>query len=274
MTWVARIAGTLIILAVLATALLYGFSETVIARRHRLDVAAVPVPRDPASLAEGDRLATLIGCKSCHGNGKGGAWKPVEPLFGQIAPPPLARSIAGYSDADLVRLIRHGIARDGHGVFIMPVKSQRYLSDRDVGRLIAWLRTLRPAPDDSPERGWFGPVGRWLIVTGELAPEVEPVAVAAADRPAEVGRYFTQALCSECHALHEPREQSFGTAPALAPMAAGYSPAQFDRLLSTGIGAGGTKVGFMSTIVEENLHALRPQERAAIHAYLVREATR
>jgi mono/diheme cytochrome c family protein len=274
MNWGARIAGTLIVLAVLATALLYGFSETVIARRHALAVAPVPVPRDPASVAEGDRLATLIGCKSCHGNGKGGAWEPVEPLFGQIAPPPLARSVAAYSDADLVRLIRHGIARDGRGVFIMPVRSQRHLSDRDVGRLIAWLRTLRPAPDDSPERGWFGPLGRWQIATGKLMTEVEPMTVAPADRPREVGRYFTQALCSECHALHEARAQSFGTAPALAPVAAGYSPTHFDRLLSTGIGAGGTKVGFMSTIVEENLHALRPQERAAIHAYLVREATR
>jgi cytochrome c553 len=274
MTWWARIGGGLVVFAAIAIALLYGFSETVIARRYPLAVAAVPVPNDPASLAEGDRLATLVGCKSCHGNGKGGAWKPVDPLFGQIAPPPLARTVANYSDADLVRLIRHGVARDGHGVFIMPIRSQRFLSDRDVGRLIAWVRTLRPAPDDSRDRGWFGPVGRALMLAGELAPAVEPVRVASADRLADRGRYWTQALCSECHALHEARAQPFGTAPALAPMAAGYSAAQFDRLLSTGIGAGGKKVGFMSTIVEENLHALRPDERAAIHAYLVRETAR
>lgn len=274
MTRVTRIAGLLIVVAALAVALLYGFSDTIIARRHVLAVAPVPVPSDAASLAEGDRLATLVGCKSCHGNGKGGAWTPVDPLFGQIAPPPLARSIQSYSDADLVRLIRHGIARDGHGVFIMPIRSQRYLSDRDVGRLIAWVRTLRPAPDDSPDRTWFGPIGRAFMLRGDLTPEVEPVRVAPVDRPADLGRYYTQALCSECHALHEARVEPFGTAPALAPMAAGYSAAQFDRLLATGIGASGNKVGFMSTIVEENLHALRPEERAAIHAYLVREAAR
>lgn len=271
---VSHVFGTILVALALALSLVAGLSETVIRRRHALAVVPVPVPRDRAAIAEGGRLATLIGCKSCHGEGKGGAWTPVDPLFGQISPPPLARSVAGYSDADLVRLIRHGIARDGHGVFIMPIRSQRFLSDRDVGALIAWVRTLRPALDDSPARTWFGPVGRLLMVTGALAPEVEPGRHAPVMRPAATGRYWTAALCSECHDLHAARTQAVGTAPALAPVAAGYSAAQFRRLLATGIGAGGTTVGFMTTIARENLHALRPDEADAIHAYLVREAAR
>jgi len=56
--------------------------------------------------------------------------------------------------------------------------------------------------------------------------------------------------------------------PPLATTAAAYAPEDFRQLLHDGVGAGGRDVGFMGTIVKENLHALRPDEVAAVQRYL------
>lgn len=259
-------------LATLGLGGLYGASEWVIRRSHAVPLAPVSVPHDAASLAEGSRLATLTGCKSCHGDGKGAVWTPVDWREGQVAPPPIARSAARYSDAELARLIRQGVTRDGRAVFLMPAWSMTYLADDDVGRIIAWARSLKPAPDDVQASTWFGPIGRWKILTGATRPSLVAEPHGVAKRPADPGRYLTQVLCSECHALTEPRSHDGATVPPLAPMAASYAPAEFQRLLHEGVGAGGRDVGFMGTIVKENLHALRPDEVEAVQRYLRRVA--
>lgn len=247
---------------------LYGASEWVLRRSHAVPLGAIAVPHDAASIAEGSRLATLTGCKSCHGDGKGAVWTPVDWREGQVAPPPIARSIARYSDAELARLIRQGVTKEGRAVFIMPAWSMTYLADDDVGRIIAWARSLKPAADDVQATTWFGPVGRWKILTGETRPSVVADPHGVAKRPSDPGRYLTQVLCSECHALTEPRAHDGKPVPPLAPMAASYAPAEFQRLLHEGVGAGGRDVGFMGTIVKENLHALRPDEVEAVQRYL------
>ncbi len=248
--------------------MLYGASEWVIRRSHAVPLAPIAVPHDAAALAEGARLATLTGCKSCHGDGKGAVWTPVDWREGQVAPPPIARSAARYSDAELARLIRQGVTKEGRTVFIMPAWSMTYLADDDVGRIIAWVRSLRPAPDDVQATTWFGPVGRWKILTGATRPSLVAEPHGMAKRPADPGWYWTQVLCSECHALTEPRAHDGNSVPPLAPMAASYAPADFQRLLHEGVGAGGRDIGFMGTIVNENLHALGPGEVDAVQRYL------
>jgi cytochrome c553 len=268
---IARVAG----LAVLAVGILFvGASEYAIRQRHEVPFKTVAVPHDAASLAEGGRLATLVGCKSCHGDGKGSVWEPVEWVNGQIAPPAIARKVAHYSDADLERLIRHGVRPDGSVVFVMPVSSMANLADDDLGKVIAWVRSLKPAPDDVTASTWFGPVGRWDILIGKIKPSLEVGDLAEARRPADSGRYFVNALCSECHKLNEAQVHDGDKVPALAPVAASYSQADFQRLLRTGVGAGGRDVGFMGTIAKENLHALTDDEIAAIHTYLKAEAAK
>jgi hypothetical protein len=41
--------------------------------------------------------------------------------------------LSGYKDEDWVRAIRHGVMRDGRGVFLMPSVEYAHLSDADVG---------------------------------------------------------------------------------------------------------------------------------------------
>jgi len=43
-----------------------------------------------------------------------------------------------------VRAIRHGIGYDGKPLMIMPSKGYWYLSDEDLGAVIAFLKTAQP----------------------------------------------------------------------------------------------------------------------------------
>lgn len=261
--------GVLLLAALL---IFWAASEYLIRRDHRIAPVAVAVPHDAASIAEGARLATLLGCPSCHGNGKGALWTPVDRWYGQVAPPAIARRLANYSDAEVARLIRHGVTRRGATLFVMPTWSERNIADDDLGRIIAWARTLRPARDDSLAETWWGPKARWQMLTGDLRQSAEPASIAPKTRPADSGGYFTKALCAECHDLHEDRTHDGETVPALAPVAAAYTDADFQRLLHTGVAAGGRKLGLMTTIVGENLHALHDDEIVMIHRYLTAEA--
>jgi len=274
-----RIAGAIAALLLLAALILYAASEHIVRRDHQIPPVAIVVPHDAASIAEGRRLATLLGCPSCHGDGKhdgapGTVWTPVDRWYGRIAPPAIARKLANYSDAEAARLIRHGVRKDGSTLFVMPTWSERNLADDDLGRVIAWARTLRPAPDDSLVETRWGPKARWQMLTGEFRQSAVADSIAPRTRPADTGRYFTQTLCAECHDLHSDQSKDGETVPALAPIAAAYSDADFQRLLHTGVAAGGRKLGLMTTIVGENLHALNDDEIAAIHRYLQVEAAK
>ncbi|WP_332804010.1 c-type cytochrome [Sphingomonas sp. RT2P30] len=269
-----RIALTVVALLLAALLIFSAASEYIIRRDHRIAPVAIAVPHDAASIAEGARLATLLGCPSCHGDGKGAVWTPVDRWYGQVAPPAIARRLADYSDAEVARLIRHGVTRRGATLFVMPTWSERNLADDDLGRIIAWARTLRPAPDDSLADTWWGPEARWQMLGGDLRQSAVAESVAPKARPADSGRYFTQALCAECHDLHADRTHDSETVPALAPIAAAYSDADFHRLLRTGVAAGGRKLGLMATIAGENLHALHDDEIAMIHRYLKAEASK
>lgn len=262
----------LALVLIAGVAIVWGASSWIIHRSHKVALVSIAVPHDAASIAEGARLATLVGCPSCHGGGKGAVWTPVDWKIGQIAPPAIARKIAHYSDGELARLIRHGVKKDGSTLFVMPSWSERYLADDDLGRVIAWARTLKPAADDSLAESWWGPQTRLDMLTGAQRQSVQPGTVAARARPADVGPYFVQALCSECHALHAAQGKEGQVVPALAPIAASYDDAAFATLLRTGRGAGGRDLGLMTTIVKENLHVLSDAEVTAIHRYLQREA--
>ena len=267
------LAGAAVVV-LLGCALFWFLSGRVLNQRYAVPLRPVELPHDAASIAEGARLATLVGCRSCHNEGHGGAWEPVDWWYGRIAPPALPAMAARYSDPELARLIQHGVRRDGTSLFTMPTLSERWLADADVARIIAWMRTLKASPGDSPLQTWYGPKARWQMLAGNFKPGAQIPRVAAAARPTDSGSYFVHALCAECHDVHRDRPGGEHPAPALAPIAAAYSDADFRTLLKTGAGAGGREVGFMSTIVRENLHALSDAEIAQIHAYLKAEAAR
>lgn len=276
MLWVKRIALAIVAVVILAVVVVYGGSEWKLRAKHDVALTPIAVPTDAASIEEGGRLAKLFGCRGCHGaNSEGRVWDSPPWFVASVVPPAIARKIAGYSDSELLRLIRHGIRKDGTSVLIMPTVAHRFIADDDAGKLIGWLRTLKPGPKDVLQQTRYGPLGRFGILTGQFTPSFQAETVAARTRPAEVGRYYYDAICSECHKLGAPNTTDSGAvAPALATMAASYSPEDFRKLLRTGASPSGRDLGLMKEITEEATYAMTDSEITATHDYLRGEAAK
>lgn len=274
MRWIVRGLAVLVGIVVLVVVVVYAGSEWIIRKGHAVPTVAVAVPHDAASIAEGARIARVANCRDCHGmNGEGKLLFEV-PMVGKVAPPPLAMVAADMTDAELARAIRYGVHKDGSSLFIMPTFALGHLSDDDLGRVIAWIRSLKQGPQDSKARTSFGPVGRALLLAGKLPAMASSATVAGKVRPANVGRYYVDVACLACHKLHKDGVMEDGKTkvPALAPMAASYDAGKFRHLMRTGEGMGKRDLGIMSVVAKAGFAAMTDEEIVAVQTYLKGEA--
>ena len=171
--WLGFAAAGVAALAIVALLALYGLSERVLRRRYAAPSApafATPLPTDSASIAEGRRLARTRGCyDGCHGHGFAGGVFFDEPGVARLVAPDLTASARRYSDAELERIVRHGVRPDVRSVFGMPSGTFRELSDADLARILAFLRGQPPANGVGPSLR-AGPLGRLGILTGRFEP--------------------------------------------------------------------------------------------------------
>jgi mono/diheme cytochrome c family protein len=258
---------------VMASAIaVYVISERVIHRKY--DVALEPpieIPTDASSIAEGERLARIRGCNGgCHGDSVGGrAWD--EGFFaGHAMAPDLALASRTYSTAEITRIIRHGVRTNGEGVEIMPSPMFYHLSDADLGRIIAFLRSA-PVTDKRMYAFNAGPMWRWQMANGEWAPWPEDIATLgprmappAAGDTLRVGEYLARTSCSECHGN---TLEGDGRTPNLT-VAAAYSPEDFTTLMRTGTALGGRDLHLMSEVARSRFAHFTDAEIAALHAFL------
>lgn len=181
-------------------------------QRLQADVAVpahpLTVPADADAVAEGERLATLFGCVSCHAPDLGGQVLIDAPPMGVIPAPNLTRGAGGvggdYTVEDWERALRHGVNRRGRGMIIMPSADYAGLSDEDLGRLLAYLTTVPPVDRRLPRLS-AGPVARMLVLTGGMQSQpdlidhaaLHPAAVAPAVTP-DYGGYLVR-VCAGCH---------------------------------------------------------------------------
>lgn len=198
--------------ALLAVIVVVGFavyisSNVVLHKNYAVNPRSIGIPVGDKAVERGHHLAISRGCVDCHGADFAGAKViddvPMGKVYGANLTPG-AGGLAGYTDQDWVRAIRHGIARDGHGLFIMPSDEYSHLNDYDVGALVAYMKTLKPV-DKPREPIALGPVSRILLVTGKMSlaaekidhPNVRPRPIAPA-ASAEYGQYLAVA-CTGCH---------------------------------------------------------------------------
>lgn len=271
--WIGIASGSLAGLAIVAYAVLYILSERVLRRSYAVPAVTLSVPSDPAAIAEGRRLATVRGCfRGCHGKNAEGAVMFDQPLIARIVAPNLTAATAKFSDAQLAGVIRNGARPDGRSVLVMPSETFVGLTDEDLGRIIAFLKSLPeaagPGPSISP-----GPIGRIGLVVGKFKMAAELIAEnvpppEATTEQAKYGRYLARTICAECHgtALRGASNPEF-TSPDLRVVAA-YSPEAFTRLLRTGVAIEGRDVGVMSVRARDGLSHLADSEIAALYSYL------
>jgi mono/diheme cytochrome c family protein len=271
--WVAFALAALVVVAIVAYGAIYVLSSRSLDERFPIPKVTIAVPADEASIAEGRRLATIRGCvDDCHGKDAAGGVMFDQPMIARIVAPNLTAAVRRYSDAELVGVIRNGVRPDGRSVMVMPSEAFVDLSDADTGRIIAFLRSLPPAP--GPDAGVTpGPLGRIGLATGKFRTSARILAESAPlpeakDEEAKVGRYLARTTCGGCHApdLHGMTTPTF-TSADLAIVAA-YSPEAFATLLRTGKALGGRELGLMSPFARRHLALLTDSEIAALYAYL------
>ncbi len=271
--WLGIGVGVLISLGVLAAAGVYVLSERAIHRQYDVPLSSIVVPKDADSLVRGKRLATIHGCfNSCHGKRMEGTELYDEPGIAKINAPNLTHILREYTDAQLERLIRHGVKRDGTSTWIMPAPMFSRLSDEDLGAIVAFVRSV-PVVDGPMRETTIRPLGRIGIVTGKfrpLASEVEPGLqhTATTDRssPLALGQYLVKTTCTECHGA-DLKGSELVNAPSLV-VSSGYSDEALERLLHTGIAIGGRTVGMMTEVAQTRFPGLTEDEVAAIRTYL------
>jgi cytochrome c553 len=202
---IAIVLGSLVGLGIIAYAVVYVVSERMVRRTYAYQVpsASVLIPTDTASIREGQRLSTIHGCLGCHGKQAEGEVMLDEPLLARIVAPSLTAAVRNCSDPELVAIIRLGVRPSGRIVSVMPSQVFNVLTDEDLGRIIAFLRSLPAAAGLSPSIS-LGPLARIGIASGKLksvpqliAESVPPPEVAGEE--ARFGRYLARTTCAQCH---------------------------------------------------------------------------
>ena len=266
---------SLVGLLLVAVAGLYGASEYRLNKTYDVPLTAIAVPHDAVSVAEGKRLVGIYHCGSCHGERYGGREFIKIDNVATLSAPNITLKILTYSDPELARLVRHAVKRDGHGAWMFASDSYTPITDADLGKMIGYLRTLKPVtgPDLPPNS--FGPVGRALVLTGELpimAETIDHETVQTMGQDTSVlgrGKYLTMTICSSCHG--GPTLQGSNNASMQSPaliIATSYTKPQFHHLLHTGEGNRKKDCGMMSEVAKGYLHNLNDRETDAIYAFL------
>ena len=277
--WLGIGTGSLAGVAVLAVATIYVMSERAIARTYAVTPAPIVIPTDSAGIEHGRHVARAIAkCLACHGKDYTGKVFVDDPMLGRITAPNItpAGVVSGYTDADWVRALRHGIKRDGRSVVVMPSYEFNHLSDEDLGAVIAYMKTLKPATDDTVSSMRFGPMGRFLIATDAFPVLSATVIDHDATRPApptaaaspEYGKYIVSIGCVGCHGPTMQGGKAPATGPDVTPYGrtAGWTEEEFRLVLRAGKRPDGTVV---STEMPWSLTSeMTDTEIAAVWAYL------
>lgn len=200
--------AVLVVLVAVAFGVVFVVSNAKLKKHFAVDPRPVPIPTDATALARGRHLAETRGCMECHGQNLAGATVFSNGAMGRVDGPNLTRGAGGigasFSDLDFVRAIRHGVAPDGRGLFLMPSTDYATLSDADVGALIAYVKSVPPVDRPSGPVS-LGPVARVLLSLGQIklaAEELEQAhlqpAVVTPAVTVEYGKYVA-AACTGCH---------------------------------------------------------------------------
>jgi len=270
--WTGTVLGGLLALIIVAYVVVYVLSERILQRKYEVPSVAISIPTDAASILEGQRLAAIHGCFGCHGKNVEGTVMFDEPMIARIVAPNLTVSVRKYSDAQIEAIVRKGVRPDGRSVLVMPAEEFIWLTDADLGRTLAFLKSLPPSDGPGPNVA-PGPLGRIGLVTGKFKTVAQLIADSqappeASGDAARFGRYLARTTCASCHGTDL---KGASTPDFIAPdlrIAAAYSQEQFTALMRTGAALGGRNLKTMGPFARQSLSQLNDAEVAALYSYL------
>jgi mono/diheme cytochrome c family protein len=169
--WLGIVLGSLVGVMLLAGVMLNLMGSARFNKTYDFPPSEIVLPTDAASIEYGRHRAQSL-CQGCHGEDMGGIINFFEggPL-GTLDSANLTSGEGGvgatYTTEDYVRAIRHGVNKEGKPIFMAAVVSTAYLSDEDLGAIIAYVKTLPPV-DRHTAGNKFTPLAKILFAAGAL----------------------------------------------------------------------------------------------------------
>lgn len=249
--WLGIGLGGLVGLIVLVAVILSFVGDARLNRTVEVEAEEVTISNEAASLERGEHLVK-VACASCHGENLAGQPLLNDPAIGKVYAANLTSGQGGvtatYSDSDLVRAIRHGVAQDGRQLVIMPAEAFINFSAEDLGAVIAYLKTASPVDNILP-KPQLTFMGRILLAAGmfgdifpaEYIDHRQPFpAMPEVGANEAYGEYLAN-FCKSCHgndlAGAQPADPESPPAPNLTPGGelVGWTENDFINTMRTGI---------------------------------------
>jgi mono/diheme cytochrome c family protein len=246
----------------------------------------------PEQIARGEYLVSLS-CIGCHGavgadgNPTGqmplsGGWNIAEAegfgFMGSMVTENLTPGgkLAGYSDGDLFRVLRHSVDQEGVKLGFMDFLPYKELSDADTEAIIAYLRSLEPAEATVETGDKINFMGMVLMGSGMFPPSVmgaETVTAPPEGVTAEYGKYVaTYGECRGCHGPDMTGVAESAMSPSIPnprPLVSELSQEQFFEMMRTGIRPENNP--FPETMPWQNAAGMTDNDLAALFLYLTTE---
>jgi mono/diheme cytochrome c family protein len=253
--WLGVVLGSLVGLVLLLLSGFYISGSIRLNKSYAVPLETITIPADAASIERGEHWVASGACIHCHGSDLAGTALLDDPAVGDVPAVNLTPGRGGageeFTDEDWVRAIRYGVDPEGRGLLIMPSAHFYYYSDRDLGDIIAYLKSIPPVDREWPEPE-LSPLGRILVGAGAFGKMIEAETIDRnAGRPstpaegvtAEYGGYLARVSgCRLCHSEDLAGEENppDPAAPPVPSLAAGseassWSEAQFISTMRTGI---------------------------------------
>lgn len=240
---------TIVAVALLGLGCVYAYTSWKLGKTYAVTPPRVTIVSDDSSAIERGRyLAHKVSmCFECHGEDLGGKVMMDSPIMARLYASNLTRGRGGigatYSDEDLVRVLTHGVRKDGHSVIFMPSHDYHF-SASDIAGLVAYIRSLPPVDREIPAPS-IGPMARVLAVFAGFpllpAEFIDHDAVALQPEadlstPERAGQSLIAAGgCRGCHGPELTGEGGMAGAANLTPAGlTGWSDSDFKRALREG----------------------------------------
>ena len=251
--WVGIIIGSLLGLLVLVFLGLAMKGNLMLKKTYDVRVETLFIPTDAEAIARGEHWVKAE-CIGCHGDDLSGGPFFVAP-FATVNAKNLTTGKGGvgseFSSEDWIRVFRYGVGPDGNSILIMPSHAFRFLSDSDLGDIIAYLKVAPPVDNELSEPK-FNLLGKALLGAGAFGDSVviaetinnnpiDPSYPAAGVTP-EYGEYLVNVSgCHDCHGVDLSGGKSADPSAIPAPnLTAGgelvaWKEADFIKAIRTGL---------------------------------------
>ncbi|PJZ84685.1 cytochrome c [Leptospira harrisiae] len=249
-------------------------------KTYKVNSVSIPKFSKPVDIMEGKRLYQSRGCGDCHDANASGKTFIENPAIGTLSGSNLTTGKGGIlsdrTDEELAIAIRHGVGKNGKALIFMPSTDFQGMTNEDVGKLIAFLRSL-PGLDKAQGEVSPGPLGRFLFLIGEIPVlvsaeiinhEATHLANITPSVSLEYGKYVAS-TCTGCHGFNLKGGPIQGAPPEWPPAQdiskkglTNYTESNFIQTIRTGKRPDGSEMKFpmpwksLSQLTDTELKAL------------------